>query len=104
MQFKNNAVSNKKTMVAAVASAMAATAAGTAQAQLEEVIVTATKREASTQDIPIAVSALSEDSMNQMGIANFNDYLIQLPGITAGGSGTERCALPRRAAACPARA
>ena len=58
-----------------------------AQAQIQEVVVTATKQEASTQDIPVAVSALSEDSLAQLGITNFTDYLIQMPGVTAGGSG-----------------
>lgn len=58
-----------------------------AQAQIEEVIVTATKQKASTQDIPVAVSALNEDKLDQMGISDFNDYLIQMPGVTAGGVG-----------------
>jgi iron complex outermembrane receptor protein len=56
-------------------------------AQLEEVIVTATKRSASTQDIPLAVQALGENTLNDMGVTNFDDYLVQLPGVTAGGSG-----------------
>jgi len=64
-----------------------ALAAGSAQAQLEEVIVTATKRTASTQDIPVAVQALGENTLNDMGVTNFEDYLVQLPGVTAGGSG-----------------
>ncbi len=58
-----------------------------AHAQIEEVIVTATKRSASTQDIPVAVSALNEESLENLGVSNFSDYLIQLPGVTAGGSG-----------------
>ncbi|MFT7288027.1 MAG: iron complex outermembrane receptor protein [Halieaceae bacterium] len=60
---------------------------GSAAAQIEEVIVTATKRSASTQDIPLAVQALGENTLNDMGITNFEDYLVQLPGVTAGGSG-----------------
>ena len=61
--------------------------AGVAHAQLEEVIVTATKRSASTQDIPVAVQALGENTLRDMGVTNFEDYLVQLPGVTAGGSG-----------------
>ncbi len=64
-----------------------ASVSGLAHAEIEEVIVTATKRSASTQDIPLAVTALGEESLEQMGVSNFADYLIQLPGITAGGSG-----------------
>jgi iron complex outermembrane recepter protein len=60
---------------------------GYAQAQIEEVVVTATKRAASTQDIALAVTAMGEESLEQMGVSNFSDYLIQLPGVTAGGSG-----------------
>jgi iron complex outermembrane receptor protein len=62
-------------------------AATTAQAQLEEVVVTATKQEASLQDVAVAVSALTEESLNQRGITNFSDYLIELPNVTAGGAG-----------------
>lgn len=64
--------------------------AGIAQAQqkaIEEIVVTATKRSASTQDIPIAVAAVPEKALDQLGISNFSDYLVQLPGVTAGGSG-----------------
>lgn len=59
----------------------------TVHAQVEEVIVTATKRVSTTQDVPLAVEALSEKALTQLGISNFEDYLIQLPGVTAGGSG-----------------
>lgn len=61
--------------------------ATTAQAQIEEVIVTATKQSSSTQDIPVAVTALSQDAMDQLGVDNFSDYLVQMPGITSGGVG-----------------
>jgi iron complex outermembrane receptor protein len=58
-----------------------------AQAQIEEILVTATKREESMQDVPVAVSALTEESLDQLGVTNFEDYLLQLPNVTAGGSG-----------------
>jgi outer membrane receptor protein involved in Fe transport len=66
---------------------LATTAISQANAQLEEVIVTATKKESSVQDIPIAITALGEDTLAQLGVSNFTDYLIQLPGVTAGGGG-----------------
>ncbi|MFT7244002.1 MAG: iron complex outermembrane receptor protein, partial [Candidatus Azotimanducaceae bacterium] len=77
----------RKQLCAAIALATASTLTGVAQAAIEEVIVTATKRSASTQDIPVAVSAVSEQSLEDFGITNFEDYLLQLPGVTAGGSG-----------------
>lgn len=79
---------NRRHLSHAVVSAIAGTMlAGGAQAQLEEVIVTATKRPASTQDIPLSVQALGQQGLDQLGITNFEDYLVQLPGVTAGGSG-----------------
>ena len=54
---------------------------------IEEVVVTATKREESLQDVPVAVSALTGEQLAQAGIVNFADYVLELPGVTAGGSG-----------------
>jgi len=76
-----------RAVVSVIAAGFAATGASFVSAQIEEVIVTATKTSASTQDIPIAVSAITSEKLDQMGISNFEDYLIQLPGVTAGGSG-----------------
>lgn len=73
-------------VAAAVAVALSAPAAH-AQKVIEEITVTATKREESLQDVPIAVTALSESSLEQIGISNFADYVLELPGVTAGGSG-----------------
>ncbi|WP_415358044.1 TonB-dependent receptor [Halioglobus sp. Uisw_031] len=66
---------------------VAASVTGTAHAQLEEVLVTATKRTASVQDIPIAVSVLGQKMIEELGITDFTDYVIQLPAVTSGGSG-----------------
>jgi outer membrane receptor protein involved in Fe transport len=54
---------------------------------LEEITVTATRVEESLQDVPIAVSALGGDEIEELGITNFSDYVMQLPSVTAGGSG-----------------
>ena len=71
-----------------IAAGIAASGASIASSQaIEEVIVTATKSAASTQDIPVAVSAVTAEKMDQMGVSNFQDYLVQLPGVTAGGLG-----------------
>jgi len=55
--------------------------------RLQAVTVTATKRTESAQDIPVAVNALGEQELEALGVKNFTDYLVQLPGVTAGGSG-----------------
>lgn len=49
--------------------------------QIEEVIVTATKRLQSIQDIAMSVSALTEEAIDKQGLLEFNDYLRTLPGV-----------------------
>ena len=58
-----------------------------AQAMIEEIVVTSRKKSESLQDVPLSVSTLTEQSLEQSGINVFEDYLLQLPGVTAGGSG-----------------
>ena len=55
--------------------------------RLKSVTVTATKRSEDAQSIPVAVTALGEQDLEAFGVKNFTDYLVQLPGVTAGGSG-----------------
>ena len=82
--FKKNKVS-QAVFLAVSASSISVTAA--AQSTIDEVVVTATKREESLQDVPIAVTALTGEALDELGITNFADYVMQLPGVTAGGSG-----------------
>ncbi|MDZ7642928.1 MAG: TonB-dependent receptor plug domain-containing protein [Woeseiaceae bacterium] len=58
-----------------------------AQAVIEEVVVTATKREESMQDVPVAVSALQGDDLEKLGISNFQDYVQYLPNVVSQGTG-----------------
>ncbi|MEL7231266.1 MAG: TonB-dependent receptor, partial [Pseudomonadota bacterium] len=55
--------------------------------RLQTVTVTATKRVETAQSIPVAVNALGEQELEALGVSTFTDYLVQLPGVTAGGSG-----------------
>ena len=72
----------------ALSAAAAIAMSQTAYAQLEdEVIVTATKRAESLSDVPIAVSAINADTLEELNVNVFTDYLVQLPGVSAGGSG-----------------
>lgn len=81
----------KKTKLSyAVAMAVTVGVSGTASAALEEIVVTATKRSESAQDIPITVQALGEQSLEDLGIANFKDYIRNLAGVTSGGRGPGR--------------
>ena len=56
-------------------------------ATIEEVVVTARKKSESLQDVPLSVSALNEETLEERGISVFEDYLLQLPGVTSGGNG-----------------
>ena len=60
---------------------------GFLMSEVEEVVVTARKKTESLQDVPLSVSALRESSLEEKGISVFEDYLLQLPSVTAGGSG-----------------
>jgi iron complex outermembrane recepter protein len=57
---------------------------------LQEIIVTAQKREQSLQDVPIAVTALTQDTLQANRIMSVNDLSSIAPGVTvrpsAGGS------------------
>lgn len=55
---------------------------GTANAQLEEVIVTAQKRSESIQDVPIAISAFSSDELQAMDAKDFRPIVLQTPGLS----------------------
>ena len=51
------------------------------------IIVTAQRRNENLQDVPIAVDAIGEQELEQLNINTFDDYLQQLPSVTAGGQG-----------------
>lgn len=51
------------------------------------IVVTAQKRSEDLQDVPVSVQALGQEGLEQLNIDTFEDYLEQLPTVTAGGSG-----------------
>lgn len=61
---------------------MALMTAGGAYAAIEEVIITAEKREANLQDTPIAINALTADMIEQKGILDVKDLFEKVPGVT----------------------
>ena len=71
----------------AIAAALAGSGAAYAQSTIEEVVVTATKREESMQDVPVAVSALQGDVLEELNISSFRDYVQYLPNVTVQGTG-----------------
>jgi iron complex outermembrane receptor protein len=77
--------------VAAILSAPAAQAAHAADAApntaaagaLQEVIVTANRREENLQDVPIAIQALTAETLKQLNVQTFDDFVKYLPNVTA---------------------
>ena len=67
----------------AVLSLFAGAAATQAQeaAELEEIIVTATKRSERLQDVPVSVSAITTQDMEARGFSQYADYLNSVPGV-----------------------
>lgn len=63
------------------AQAYAQEAAPREAAEVEEVIVTATRREEALQDVPIAITAMGEDEIKDNRISNFADIASHVPGV-----------------------
>ncbi len=51
-------------------------------AQIEEIVVTATKREQSIREIPASISAFSGETLENSGKLGLNDFLQESPGVT----------------------
>lgn len=96
MQFERSRLSQ------AVASVVAAGAAstGTLQAaEIEEIVVTATKRAASMEDIPVSISALTGESLQELGVSSFDEYAQFLTNVVSSGRGPGQRELYIRGAA-----
>ena len=88
--FKRSKLSQAITL-AIVSSAVGVSSNALAQEdesrRIEEIIVTATKRSESMQDIPVAVQALTAEALQNLDINNFADYVEQLPNVNFSGRG-----------------
>ncbi|MDB4511962.1 TonB-dependent receptor [Arenicella sp.] len=51
-------------------------------AAIEEIVVTARKRSESLQDVPIAITAFTETTIQQAGIERPNDFITLIPNVT----------------------
>jgi iron complex outermembrane recepter protein len=79
------AVPRQTLLAVAVSTALVVTAAGTALArppELEEIIVTATKRAESVMEVPIAIQALSGDFIREVNLNDVKDLVTFTPGVT----------------------
>src|ERR1700692_346446 len=52
-----------------------------AAASLEEVVVTAQKRTESLQNVPLSITALGTQQLENLHVQNFDDYIQYLPSV-----------------------
>ena len=90
---KNMPQSNKYTFMGSLAALALSLVSGPSKAAdtdtrggIEEIVVTATKREVSSQQVGASITALSGANLQEQGIENFDDLARTVPGIISSGS------------------
>lgn len=83
MHMKNTSQNAFQLIVLAIAVSTVASDA-TAQATLEEVVVTAQHREESLQDVPIAITAIGSEELRAADISDINAISLRTPGFSMG--------------------
>ena len=89
---KNKKAPLLKRLGTAIAAAIFATSGGAAiaaddatadsnEAVIEEIVVTATRRDTSLQDTASAITAFTTEDLYRQGIENFDDFAAQTPGV-----------------------
>ena len=78
---------HKKKLCVAISAALAGTSSGVVGGELETIIVTATKRAENAQDVSIALQAVTGDTLRELGIETFDEYVEYLPNVVATGNG-----------------
>ena len=68
-------------VVAGGGAATEVSAQATDDTRLEEVIVTATKRDVSMQDAPLSITAITDEEITLQRMDTFKDYVGQIPGL-----------------------
>ena len=79
-----------------MANAQQTAAGASAGGGLEEILVTATRREQNLQEVPISIVAITGDNLEMRGIDNLEEVSQSVPNvvITGGGGGTGGTQLP----------
>ncbi len=55
--------------------------------QLQEIVVTAQRREQNIQDVPITLQVLTAKTLTQLSVSTFDDFVRYLPNVTAANNG-----------------
>ena len=74
-------------LAAAVAPSRQIAATTPSEDELQEVIVTANRREENLQSVPITIQVLSGETLASLNATAFDDFVKYLPGVTAHGVG-----------------
>ena len=81
MKFKRSLLATSALLAAAIGTSAYAQS-GTSVSTIEELVVTAEKREASLQDVPVAISAFTAERRDLVGINSIQDMTNFTPGMT----------------------
>ena len=83
----SNTVLRRKPLCVAISAAMAGASSGAVAGELETIIVTATKRAESAQDVSIALQAVTGETLRELGVETFDEYVEYLPNVVGTGNG-----------------
>src|SRR5271170_7072200 len=72
---------------AGVAQAATTSDADTSSDTIQEITVTAQRRTENMQDVPITIQALTAETLTQLNVATFDDFIKYLPNVTAANNG-----------------
>src|SRR3954454_14076286 len=81
MKFKHSLLATSALLAAALGASAHAQTAATSNT-IEELVVTAEKREQSLQDVPVAISAFTSKQRDLVGITTVQDLTNFTPGFT----------------------
>src|SRR6185437_15155515 len=57
---------------------------------ISEVVVTAERRSENIQDVPIAIQALTSETLKQLNVQTFDDYVKYIPSVTFKSNGRDK--------------
>jgi iron complex outermembrane receptor protein len=93
--FLRTVIVSTGTCLASLASASDASTATEpgATGALEEIVVTATRREESISKVPISITALSQEALDQRGIRDLTELVRFTPGVSIDTTGTNQISI-----------
>jgi iron complex outermembrane recepter protein len=70
------------TLILAAGTASALEPADQSGGELQEILVTATRREESLSKVPISITAMTQDTLDKLGVKDFSDMVRFTPGVS----------------------